>query len=85
MMSLGWPEPEFCLRGGPQGVSVSQQLIKEAPGHIVPGGFLVLESSPQNMDELKRTMKQTGFTDISVKKDLGHRDRVITGRMLWGK
>jgi len=85
MKKIGWPEPECSLRGGPAGTSVSQLIIREAPLYIEPGGFLILESSPENMESLQKTMEESGFTDISVKKDLGNRDRVITGRILWEK
>ena len=85
MKKIGWPEPGSALRGGPSGLSITQLLIQDALPKILPKGFLVLESSPQNMENLAITMGDYGFTDISVIKDLGARDRVIVGRRLWEK
>jgi release factor glutamine methyltransferase len=85
MKKIGWPEPAAALRGGPAGISVSELLIREAPEKINPGGFLVMESSPVHMNELRRIMAASGFTDVFVEKDLGARDRVIIGRIPWEK
>ncbi|MBN2535621.1 MAG: peptide chain release factor N(5)-glutamine methyltransferase [Spirochaetales bacterium] len=83
MKKIGWPEPESALRGGRDGIALSELLIHEASMKINPGGFLVMESSPAHMSVLHRIMTTCGFTGISIVKDLGARDRVITGRMPW--
>lgn len=85
MKKIGWPEPAAALRGGSAGISISELLVREAPEKINPGGFLVMESSPVHMCDLGRIMADSGFTDISVQKDLGARDRVIFGRIPWEK
>lgn len=85
MKKIGWPEPVSALRGGPGGISISKSLILQAPGKIKPGGFFVMESSPVHMPELRRTMTACGFTDITIEKDLGKRERVISGRIPWEK
>jgi release factor glutamine methyltransferase len=85
MKKIGWPEPASALRGGPGGIAVSGILIHQAQARINPGGFLVMESSPVHMCALRRIMTTCSFTDISVHKDLGARDRVITGRVPWEK
>ena len=54
-----------------------------APEKIKPGGFLVLESSPDTMDELKRIMRESGLRHVCIKKDLAGNDRVIAGRLPW--
>ncbi|MBN2443057.1 MAG: peptide chain release factor N(5)-glutamine methyltransferase [Spirochaetales bacterium] len=85
MMKRGWPEPGLALYGGKDGCEVTRRLIREAPSFLCPGGYLVLESSPPAMDELLKTMEKSGFVDISIIKDLGARDRVIMGKLLWDK
>ena len=85
MKRLAWPEPVLALYGGKAGVAVTRRLIKQAPGHLHPGGFVVLESAPAIMDELKKIMESSGFIDIVIIKDLGGRNRVIAGRKPWVK
>lgn len=80
MKKTGWPEPEMALRGGINGLEVSRQLVKSSVYHLNHNGFLILESGFDCMDELFYIFSQEGFQEISITKDLGGRDRVITGR-----
>jgi release factor glutamine methyltransferase len=85
MKKIGWPEPELALRGEGIGTTVSILLISLAKLFLNPGGFLVMEFTPEHKYELYSTMVALGYRSISVEKDLGKRDRVISGRMPWGK
>jgi release factor glutamine methyltransferase len=81
MLKLGWPEPALALRGGEDGTDLSARLIRAAPAHLAPGGWLILEASPPQFTRLYALMDQAGFHSIDVEKDLAGRDRVIAGRL----
>ncbi len=80
MKKIGWPEPALALDGGDTGTEITERLIVEAKGRLNPGGTLVIESDPGLMEKLARALEREGYSDIRVNKDLGCRDRVISGR-----
>ena len=81
MRKLHWPEPELAFAGGADGTAVAARLIRAAPERLVPGGWLVLEADPGQMNKLYALMDQAGFHTIDVEKDLRGADRVIAGRL----
>jgi len=81
MRRLRWPEPSLALAGGTDGTAVAARLIRSAPGRLVPGGWLVLEADPGQMNKLYALMDQAGFHTIDVEQDLGGHRRVIAGRL----
>jgi release factor glutamine methyltransferase len=80
LAKIGWPEPDVALRGGPDGTAVAARLIGEAAGHLGTGGWLCLEAAPSQMNRLAALMDAAGFMLVEVARDLGGRDRVISGR-----
>ena len=79
MAGDGWPEPRAALDGGPGGLDFLAAIIQKAPERLNAGGILLLEACPERMIFLHRIMSESGFSDITVKKDLAGRDRVIKG------
>jgi release factor glutamine methyltransferase len=80
MMKTGWPEPQNSLAGGPDGTDLLVKIIAAAPQHLAKGGFLLLEAAPEQMKKLRVKMEECGYINISIRKDLAGRDRVIRGR-----
>jgi release factor glutamine methyltransferase len=81
MRKLGWPEPELALAGGADGTTLAAGLIREAPGKLARGGWLLLEAAPPQFTRLYALMDRAGFQSIDVEKDLAGNDRVIAGRL----
>ncbi|HTO23579.1 MAG TPA: peptide chain release factor N(5)-glutamine methyltransferase [Spirochaetia bacterium] len=81
LRKLGWREPELALAGGRDGTSLAQRLIRDAPSRLGPGGWLMLEAAPQQINKLYAFMDQAGFRTIDVEKDLAGSSRVIAGRL----
>jgi len=81
MRKLNWPEPEVARRGGRDGTTVAGRLIRDAPGKLVPSGWLILEAAPHQFNKLYALMDQAGFHSIDVVKDMAGRDRVLAGRL----
>jgi release factor glutamine methyltransferase len=76
----GWPEPESALRGGPDGTSLLERLVRQAPARLAPAGWLLLEADPAQMVYLRGHLSACGFRDIEAVPDLAGRPRVIRGR-----
>lgn len=75
-------EPRLALDGGPDGLTVLKRIIDEAPSRLAPGGRLLLEFTPEQADSLESLIqKHGGYDEISIRKDLAHRPRVITARL----
>ena len=75
-------EPRLALDGGPTGLSVFERLIAAAPQHAVPGALFLMEMSPEQAEPLQqRLTAHGGYTDVTVRKDLAGRPRIITARI----
>jgi release factor glutamine methyltransferase len=81
LRKLGWREPELALAGGRDGTTLAARLIRSAPARLTPGGWLVLEAAPRQINKLYALMDQAGFHTIDVEKDLAGSSRVIAGRL----
>ena len=74
-------EPRLALDGGPTGFDVIDRLIAAAPQHTQPGGLFLMELSPEQAEQAQQRLAAAGrFSDISVRKDLAARPRVLRGR-----
>ncbi len=81
LAKIGWPEPDLALRGGPDGTAIAARLIGEAAGRLRPGGWLCLEAAPPQFNRLAALMDAAGFIQVEIARDLGGRDRVVSGRL----
>lgn len=74
-------EPRLALDGGADGLSVLKRIINDAPQFAAPKGLLLLEFTPEQASVLESLLtSHGGYTDISIRKDLGHRPRVLKAR-----
>ncbi len=75
-------EPRLALDGGPTGLSVFERLIAAAPQHAVPGALFLMEMSPEQAEPLQqRLTAHGGYTDVTIRKDLAGRPRIIKARI----
>lgn len=74
-------EPRSALDGGPDGLAVIEQLVQDAAIALRAGGFLFLEIGHDQAPRVTEFLQDAGFEDVAVKQDLGHRDRVVSGRI----
>jgi release factor glutamine methyltransferase len=72
-------EPHLALAGGGDGLSVMQRVISDAPKHLAKGGVLAVEMMTGQVPAVAAFYEQCGFFDILIKKDLGGRERVVSG------
>lgn len=85
MKESRWPEPALALDGGADGLDFIRIIIKQAHRNLLPGGSIFFEADPAQMKEIRSVMENNYFSDILIIKDLAGRDRVITGKLIYGK
>jgi release factor glutamine methyltransferase len=75
-------EPRIALDGGEDGLAVLRRIIAAAPGFAAQNAMLLLEFSPEQASSLQSLLSEDRrYDDISFRKDLGHRPRVIKARI----
>lgn len=72
-------EPEVALVGGSDGLDLARRVVKEASQHLAPLGVLALETGYDQGKTVKALFEAAGFTDVTITKDYGSRDRVVSG------
>lgn len=73
-------EPEMALFAGEDGLDVIRRLVAEAGAHLSPGGWLLMELSPEQAGTVERLLAGAGFVDVERRFDLARRPRVVGGR-----
>ncbi|MFP4614397.1 MAG: peptide chain release factor N(5)-glutamine methyltransferase [Thiohalorhabdus sp.] len=73
-------EPREALAAGPEGLDAYRVLVPEAPAHLEPGGWLVVEIGWDQGKAVAALFEEHGFTEVAVHRDYGGRDRVVEGR-----
>jgi len=74
-------EPRAALDGGTGGLRFISAVIEGAPGRLKPGGWLLVEMSPEQMKEAVRLIEASGlYKTPSTVKDYGGMDRVLMAR-----
>ena len=72
-------EPETALLGGTDGLDIVRRAISEAPKHLHPGGSAIFEISPEQAEQALSLLRDAGFADAKIAKDLNQRDRFAIG------
>ena len=76
-------EPISALASGEDGLDAIRAIISQAPQHLNPHGWLMLEHGYNQASKVAALLEQAGFSDISNAKDLSGIDRVTIGRLAW--
>lgn len=74
-------EPMLALDGAEDGLKFYKKISEEAPGYLKAGGILVYEIGCDQAEEVSELLRQNGFTEIIVKKDLAGLNRAVVARM----
>lgn len=72
-------EPIEALDGGEDGLDFYRKIVSEAPMYLKERGFLFFEIGYDQGEAVQRLMREAGFTDVAVVKDLAGNDRVVKG------
>jgi len=74
-------EPISALTAGADGLSDLRQICAQAPAHLHPGGWLVLEHGWDQAGAVAELMRAAGFTAIDHRRDLGGVLRCTAGKL----
>ena len=74
-------EPIAALYGGEDGLDYYRKIIPESKRHLVKEGLLIFEIGFDQSIQVKNMMKDEGFKNIKILKDLQGLDRVVLGIM----
>ncbi|WP_099468827.1 peptide chain release factor N(5)-glutamine methyltransferase [Konateibacter massiliensis] len=72
-------EPMLALDGKEDGLYFYREIIQKARGYLKQGGFLCFEIGHDQGEEVSALMREVGFQDVAVIKDLAGLDRVVVG------
>lgn len=73
-------DPRLALDGGPDGLDAYRAILGGIDDHLVPGGFLAVEIGWDQGESVATLFGTAGLTEIEVHRDLGDRERVVSGR-----
>jgi len=73
-------EPEMALFAGADGLDVIRRLVAEAGDHLSPGGWLLIELSPEQMEVVMQALSKAGFVELERHFDLAKLPRVVGAR-----
>ena len=74
-------EPHVALFGGQDGTEIIQRLIDQSIPMLLPGGYLIFETSPINIDRcVDLISKHSEFDSVETEKDFSNLKRVVIAR-----
>ena len=72
-------EPMLALDGKEDGLHFYRRIVANASKYLNPGGKLLFEIGHDQGESVSGLMKDAGFQDVQVVKDLVGNDRVVIG------
>lgn len=74
-------EPLQALASGPDGLDDLRHIISQAPAHLHPGGWLLLEHGYDQAQTVRGLLLAAGFEEVQSRRDLSGIERCSGGRM----
>jgi release factor glutamine methyltransferase len=73
-------EPLQALTAGVSGLADLRLIIHQAPSHLPPGGWLLLEHGYDQAADVRQLLAAAGFAQVQSRRDLGGIERCSGGR-----
>ena len=75
-------EPHRALDGGADGLDFIRRIATEAPSCVRPGGWVLIEFSPEQAVAVRALFDQAGsaFEEVAIVSDLGPQPRMLRAR-----
>jgi len=74
-------EPLQALASGADGLDDLRAIVAQAPAHLAPGGWLLLEHGWDQADAVAALLRAAGLTEVQGRKDLAGIVRCSGGRL----
>ena len=75
-------EPAQALTAGPDGLDDLRHIIAQAPAHLLPTGWLLLEHGYDQAETVRALLTQRGFVQVQSRQDLAGIARCSGGQWL---
>ena len=72
-------DPFIALDGKEDGLYFYRKIVEKSADYLKKGGKLYFEIGHDQGEDVSKLMKDAGFVDVTVKKDLAGLDRVVFG------
>lgn len=73
-------EPRAALTPGLDALQSLRTLVRGAPPHLLPGGWLLLEHGPDQGAKVRRALVLAGFRSVRSHRDFGGHERITEGQ-----
>lgn len=74
-------EPASALSSGIDGLDAIRLITAQAPAHLLPGGWLLIEHGFDQGAEVQALMRAAGLVGVETVRDIEQRDRVTLGHL----
>ncbi|QXH46188.1 peptide chain release factor N(5)-glutamine methyltransferase [Pseudomonas xanthosomatis] len=74
-------EPSSALVAGEDGLDDLRLIVAQAPQHLLPGGWLLLEHGYDQAAQVRELLVAAGFAEVASRIDLGGHERISLGRL----
>ena len=73
-------EPSAALAAGTDGLEALRAIVRQAPDHLQPDGWLLLEHGYDQGEAVPALLRERGFTDVRDHLDIAGLSRASSGR-----
>ncbi len=74
-------EPLSALTAGPDGLADLRTIVRDAPAHLRPGGWLLLEHGHNQSTAVQALLREAGFQQVGSRNDLAGIPRCSGGQI----
>lgn len=74
-------EPTEALDGKEDGLYFYRKMVEKCGNYLNPGGRILFEIGHDQGDAVSGLLRDAGFYDVGIVKDLARHDRVVTGTL----
>lgn len=74
-------EPTEALDGKEDGLYFYRKMVAQCGNYLNPGGRILFEIGHDQGDAVSGLLRDAGFYDVGIVKDLARHDRVVTGTL----
>lgn len=74
-------EPRSALVAGADGLDDIRRIVAQAPDHLEPHGWLLLEHGFDQAGAVRELLSRGAFAEVESRRDLGGHERISLGRL----